>query len=195
MNAISNAIQESPVRPALMTHTIAGFPSFSESKEVVRMMDEVGADIIEIQIPFSDPVADGPTMMRCNEIAIDRGFRVENAFKMAQELSSEISTPLLFMTYYNIVFKRGVEKFCREAREVGIQGVIVPDMPPEEEKTEHFLEACQKKVCVGFPLFRPLLRQSALLFLHNMQVDFGMWFLARESPVRKTIFLKRQMKK
>lgn len=176
-----NTIRKAPVSPALMTHVVAGFPSLSESKEMVRMMNEIGADVIEIQIPFSDPVADGTTMMRCNEISLDRGFRVDDAFQMAKELSAEMSTPLLFMTYYNIVFQRGVERFCRETKEAGVQGVIVPDMPPEEEYTEHFLETCQKEGLCWIPVISPITPPERIALL--AKYAGGFWYVVSRTGV------------
>lgn len=107
-------------------------------------MAESGADFIELQIPFSDPLADGPTIMRACEISLQNGTKVKDAFVIMKKLTSEIAVPLLFMAYYNSVFKYGVEKFCRDAKKAGAFGLIVPDMAIDEENEEHFFSYCRK---------------------------------------------------
>lgn len=120
----------------IMTHIVAGYPSLEESRSLMRTMAKAGADFIEIQIPFSDPLADGPTIMAANQKALENGTRVEDAFNLMR--NANVDTPLLFMTYYNIIFKYGVQKFCQRAAESGCYGLIVPDMPIDEEKYENF---------------------------------------------------------
>ncbi len=128
----------------LMTHVVIGYPSLEKTISIVKAMEKAGADMVELQIPFSDPLADGPTIMRACESSLKNGTKVQDAFIIARKLSKEISTPLFFMAYYNTVFKYGTEKFCRDAKKAGITGLIVPDMPIEEESCEHFLRFCKK---------------------------------------------------
>lgn len=167
-----------------MTHVVAGFPSVEKSQKIVEMMDAQGADVIEIQIPFSDPVADGPTMMRCNELSLERDFVVNNAFEMAKNLTQKISAPLLFMTYYNIVFQRGVEKFCKEAKNAGIAGVIVPDMPIDEEKNEGFLAACKKNNLAWIPVVSPITDEKRIQEL--VKYADGFWYVVSRAGVTGT---------
>lgn len=122
----------------LMTHVVVGYPSLKKTIEIVKVMAEAGADFIELQIPFSDPIADGPTIMKACESSLKRGIKVRDALAVAKILTGKISTPILFMAYYNTVFKYGVKKFCRKVSLAGISGLIVPDMPLEEEAREHF---------------------------------------------------------
>lgn len=126
-------------RIGLMTHVVVGYPSLEETVNLVKLMEKVGVDFVELQIPFSDPLADGPTIMKACEAALKNGVKVKDAFKISTELSKQVSIPLLFMAYYNTVFKYGTQKFCRDAKKVGISGLIVPDMPIEEEDQEHFM--------------------------------------------------------
>ncbi len=127
-----------------MAHTVVGFPSVEKTIEIVKILEEAGADMVELQIPFSDPLADGPTIMKACEDSLARGIKVKDSFIVMKKLAKEIKIPLLFMCYYNIVFKYGVEKFCKDAKEAGASGIIVPDMPVDEEGDEHLLEYCQK---------------------------------------------------
>lgn len=131
-------------RIGLMTHVVIGYPSIEATLEMVRVMAKRGADFVELQIPFSDPLADGPTIMKASEESLNNGTKVRDAFTLMRKLSSEVVIPLLFMGYYNTVFKYGVEKFCRDAKLAGASGLIVPDIPLEEEKEEHFLKYSKK---------------------------------------------------
>lgn len=131
-------------RIGLMTHVVVGYPSLEATEEVVRVMAENGADFVELQIPFSDPLADGPTIMKASEEALRNGTKVKDAFTLMRKLSAQVNIPLLFMSYYNIVFKYGTEKFCKDTRSAGASGLIVPDIPLEEEGEEHFIENARK---------------------------------------------------
>lgn len=131
-------------RIGLMTHVVIGYPTLEETIKIVRTMAENGVDFIELQIPFSDPLADGPIIMRACEKSLANGTKVKDAFAAMALLSAQLTLPLLFMAYYNTVFKYGVEKFCKDAKAAGASGLIVPDMPIDEESEEHFLLFCRK---------------------------------------------------
>ncbi len=135
---------KSEKRLGLMTHVVVGYPSLEKTVSLVKLMEKEGVDIVELQIPFSDPLADGPTIMKACEQALANGVKVKDAFAVMQQLSSEVNIPLLFMAYYNTVFKYGTEKFCQDSQKAGAQGLIVPDVPIEEEHAEHFISLCQK---------------------------------------------------
>ena len=127
-----------------MTHVIVGYPSLGDTVSLVEVMDQAGVDFVELQIPFSDPLADGPIIMKACEQSLENGTKVSDAFVVARKLSEKVSVPLLFMAYYNTVFKYGVEKFCYDAQKAGISGLIVPDMSIEEEENEGFSNAAKK---------------------------------------------------
>ncbi len=152
----------------LMTHVVIGYPSLEATEKIVKLMVKSGVDLIELQIPFSDPLADGPTIMRACEKSLENGTKVKDAFIVMKKLSSQISIPLLFMAYYNTVFKYGVEKFCRDAKKSGAYGLIVPDMPIDEENEEHFYAACKKYQLHNIQVISPVstderLRKNALV--------------------------------
>lgn len=128
----------------LMAHVVVGYPNLAETVSIVKIMADAGVDIVELQIPFSDPLADGPTIMKACEKSLEQGTKVKDAFTLMRQLSSEVSIPLLFMAYYNTVFHYGTEKFCKDAKEAGAVGLIVPDMPIDEEDQEGFYAACKK---------------------------------------------------
>jgi len=146
MNKIDQQLTElgSAKRKGLMTHTVIGYPDLETTVGLVQDMAAAGADFVELQIPFSDPIADGPTIQHACEAALARGTRVRDAFRVARKLSKTVDIPLLFMTYYNIVQKYGVELFCADSARAGIAGLIVPDLPLEAAAHEGFLAACRQ---------------------------------------------------
>src|SRR3989344_164805 len=131
-------------RLGLMTHVVVGYPSLTQTIRLVKTMEKAGVDFVELQIPFSDPLADGSTIMKACEHALTNGTQVKDAFDVVRKLSKEVAIPLLFMAYFNTVYKYGIEKFCKDANVAGISGFIVPDMPIEEEQREHFDKYCRK---------------------------------------------------
>jgi tryptophan synthase alpha chain len=116
----------------LMTHIVLGYPSFDACRRIVEQMVQAGVDLMELQIPFSEPIADGPVILHANQKALEAGATVDRCFELAQQLASEFPIPFLFMTYYNIVFQRGLERFANQTRDAGLRGAIVPDLPLEE---------------------------------------------------------------
>jgi len=127
----------------LMTHVVVGYPNIATTIEIVKVMAEAGADYVELQIPFSDPIADGPTIMKACDRALKNGVTVQDCFAVMENVSTQVSIPIFFMGYYNTVFHYGVEKFCKAAKEAGSYGLIIPDMPPDEEQYEQFIKASQ----------------------------------------------------
>jgi tryptophan synthase alpha chain len=116
----------------LMTHLVLGYPSLEVNAEVVRQMVANGVDLIELQIPFSEPVADGPVISHACQEAIAGGVTVRRCLDFAAAMTKEHPIPFLFMTYYNILFCFGEAAFVEEAKKIGVRGLIVPDLPPEE---------------------------------------------------------------
>lgn len=142
-------------RIGLMTHLVVGYPTLDDTIKLIKVMEKSGVDFIELQIPFSDPLADGPTIMKACEKSLENGTKVKDAFKIMRLLSSQVSIPLIFMAYYNTVFKFGVEKFCQDAKNAGAYGLIVPDMPIDEEGEEHFFKYCKKYGLINIQVISP----------------------------------------
>jgi len=137
----------------LMTHLVLGYPSFEVNREVIRQMVANGVELIEMQIPFSEPVADGPMIVKANQDSLAKGTRVAECLAFAAEMTATHKIPFLFMTYYNILFKYGVERFFQKAVEIGIQGFIVPDLPPEEG--QEFLALADKYNIAPILIYAP----------------------------------------
>ncbi len=128
---------------ALISYVMAGDPSPGASREIVAALARGGADIIELGLPFSDPVADGPTIQAAGQRALAAGMDTERFFEFVEELGSEISgVPLVCMTYYNLVFRYGIEKFVAASAKAGISGLIIPDLPVEE--ASELRESCER---------------------------------------------------
>lgn len=119
---------------AFIPFITCGDPSVETTEELVYAMEEAGADLIELGIPFSDPTAEGPVIMEANERALAGGVTTDIIFDMVLRIREKSDIPLVFMTYANVVYSYGTERFCRRAQEGGIAGVILPDVPFEEKE-------------------------------------------------------------
>lgn len=118
---------------ALVSYLMVGYPDYETSLQAFRTVLENGTDILEIGFPFSDPVADGPTIQVAHEVALKNGTRFKEVLELSKTLRKEFTKqPFLLMTYYNPIFRIGLKRFCEKAKESGIDGFIVPDLPPEE---------------------------------------------------------------
>jgi tryptophan synthase alpha chain len=120
----------------LNVYYTAGFPSLNDTVAIANYLQDAGADIIEIGIPFSDPVADGPTIQESNKIALDNGMNVKLLLSQVKEIRKTVSVPIILMGYLNPVMQYGVEKFANEAASAGVDGLIIPDMPMNEYRNE-----------------------------------------------------------
>lgn len=115
----------------------AGFPKLDDTLTVIKVLDEAGVDMIEIGMPYSDPLADGPTIQESNIIALDGGMTLKVLFKQLKELRKITDIPVLLMGYLNPVMQYGVEKFCKDAAGCSVDGVIIPDLPLDEYIEEY----------------------------------------------------------
>ncbi len=119
-------------RKAFVPYLMAGDPSLEKTRETVLLMERCGADIVELGVPFTDPLADGPTIQRAAERALEAGVTLRSVIDLVRSLREATRIPLVLMTYYNPVFKYGLESFVRDATDAGVDGVIIPDLPPDE---------------------------------------------------------------
>lgn len=127
---------------AFIPFITCGDPSLETTEELVYAMEKAGADLIELGIPFSDPTAEGPVIQAANIRALSNGVTTDKIFEMVEKMRKKTSVPMVFMTYANVVFSYGTEKFCRRAAETGMDGLIMPDVPFEEK--EEFASVCRK---------------------------------------------------
>ncbi|MBT3363259.1 MAG: tryptophan synthase subunit alpha [Chloroflexi bacterium] len=117
---------------AFIAYVTVGYPSMWATLQAVPLLAECGCDIIELGIPFSDPLADGTTIQKASFDALQNGVTPKTCIETAQKLRLKTNVPIVFMSYYNPIFHYGVEKFCADSKEAGVDGLIIPDLPPEE---------------------------------------------------------------
>ena len=121
-------------KPAFIGFTVAGDPDKATCVRIARALIAGGTDILELGVPFSDPVADGPTIQKADERALAAGTTPDTIFEIAREIRKGSEVPIVFLTYYNIVHRRRIERFYREAHDAGVDGILIADMPVEESE-------------------------------------------------------------
>ena len=127
---------------AFIPFVTCGDPSLETTEQIVYAMEEAGADLIELGIPFSDPTAEGPVIQAANVRALSGGVTTDKIFKMVERIRKNTDIPMVFMTYANVVFSYGIEKFVKRAAEAGMNGIILPDVPFEEKR--EFDDVCRQ---------------------------------------------------
>jgi tryptophan synthase alpha chain len=118
--------------PLLMAHAVVGYPSVDATWTMLEAMAGAGVDLVELQLPFTEPIADGPVFVRANHGAIEAGTAWRTYFELAARAAARFDFPILFMGYYNSVFRMGAEPFCAQLADAGMRGFILADLPPEE---------------------------------------------------------------
>jgi tryptophan synthase alpha chain len=147
------AALEAAGKKALITYITGGDGGYALTEEAILTMEKNGADIVEIGVPFSDPVAEGPVIQKASQRALQAGTSLKGIFEMVERLRQKTDMPLLLMMYANTVFRYGTDAFFAKCREVGIDGVIVPDLPYEEH--DEFREASEANHVYNISLVAP----------------------------------------
>jgi len=119
-------------RGVLIPYFMCGYPSAEQSARIIVAAAEGGADIIELGMPFSDPLADGATIQYAGHLALERGMSVKGCMEVARQVATQTTVPLILMGYYNPILAYGIDQFCQDAHTHGVSGLIIPDLPPEE---------------------------------------------------------------
>jgi tryptophan synthase alpha chain len=174
----------------LMTHIVMGYPSFDASYEIVKQMVEAGVDLMELQIPFSEPMADGPVILRANQKAIEGGSRVQTCFEFAQRVAQDFSIPFLFMSYANILYKYGMDRFSDRMAAINLKGAIVPDLPPEEGKM--YINAMAKNRLAPIYIFSPETSDERMAYISTHAAGF-VYCLARKGVTGKTTAFSKDL--
>jgi tryptophan synthase alpha chain len=154
----------------LMTHIVIGYPSLEDSHKIVASMVHAGVDIMELQIPFSEPIADGPVILKANQNVLLHKISVNDCITFAAEVASKFPIPFLFMSYYNILFKYGVEKFTEQMAQNNMKGAIVPDLPPEE--SENYLAAMKERSLAPIFIFTPNTPDERMEYISTLADGF-----------------------
>nr|YP_009397385.1 Tryptophan synthase alpha subunit [Dasyclonium flaccidum]ARW66571.1 Tryptophan synthase alpha subunit [Dasyclonium flaccidum] len=142
MNTISSILQRKRTNStcALIPFITAGYPNINMTIDLLYALNDEGADAIELGIPYSDALADGPLIQRASKVALDSGIYIDQILDMLYKVNNKLKTPIIIFTYYNPILARGVNKFVQEMGEVGVTGLIVPDLPIEE--TDYLIYLC-----------------------------------------------------
>ncbi len=155
-------------RVALLPYLTAGYPTLDGAREVGEAYIEAGADVVEIGVPFSDPLADGPTIQETTTRALEAGADLDYCLGLASKLSGR--TPIVFLVYYNTVFARGVEGFLDEAARAGVSGIVIPDLPLDE--AGRFAEASAERDVAFCPLAAPTSTEERLARVGKLASGF-----------------------
>ena len=115
----------------LMTHIVLGYPSFDDSFKMIEAMVDAGVDLMELQIPFSEPIADGPVILKANQQALELGTTVQRCIRFTQKVTRQFSIPFLFMSYFNILFKYGIDKFIAAMADNGLPNIAPSATAPK----------------------------------------------------------------
>lgn len=150
---------------------MADFPHAGDTLALCQRAEKAGADLLEIGMPFSDPIADGPTIQRCSEAALKNGFSIERLFQQIERIRDSVSIPLVLMGYLNPVMQFGIERFCSEAQRCGIDGLILPDLPMREY-LEQYQALFQKHGLVNVPLITSRTTPERIRFLDQNSEGF-----------------------
>jgi tryptophan synthase alpha chain len=154
----------------LMTHIVVGYPTFDDAFQMIETMVKAGVDLMELQIPFSEPIADGPVILHANQKALSKGATVQKCMEFAEKAAAAFEIPFLFMSYYNILFKYGVQRFAGAMAEIGLKGAIVPDLPPEEGR--EYLGAMEKHHLSPIFIFSPTTSDDRMKYLDSFGKGF-----------------------
>lgn len=141
MNRIDKTFQalQAEGKKALITYMVAGDPSLEETVDLVIAKAEAGADVVELGIPFSDPLADGAVIQAAAQRSLDRGTTTDGVFKVVRKIRAQSQVPLVFLVYFNTILAYGLEAFLNQCKGAGVDGLIIPDLPFEEKEEISFL--------------------------------------------------------
>lgn len=154
----------------LMTHIVVGYPDFETSLRLVETMVEAGVELMELQIPFSEPMADGPVIVKANQDALQGGASVEKCLEFCATVSRRFPIPFLIMTYTNLVYRRGIPTFIARAKAAHIKGLIVPDLPPEE--SSEYTRVCRENEVDPIFIFAPTSTDARLTEVAKVSSGF-----------------------
>lgn len=154
----------------LMTHIVLGYPSFDANAKTIETMAAAGVDLMELQIPFSEPTADGPVIAQANQSALEAGATVAQCLEFAGRVAGKFDIPFLIMTYYNVLFRFGLIDFTAALSNHGLSGAIVPDIPPEEGR--EYLDAMHRHHLAPILIFSPTTSLERMRYLDAFASGF-----------------------
>lgn len=183
-------------KKAFVVYITAGFPDISTTEKIVYALEKGGVDFIELGMPFSDPIADGPTIQYSSAVALDKGMSVQRYLQLIRRLRRRTRLPLIMMSYYNPIFKFGTKNFTKQATSAGLDGVIIPDLPPEE--AQEFNRILNAQNISQIFLISPVTEQHRIKKITKISSGFVYYVsLTGVTGVRKRLAsdLRRQIRK
>ena len=174
----------------LMTHIVIGYPSFDASFRIVESMVSAGVDLMELQIPFSEPIADGPVILAANQKALENGATVDRCLQFARQAAARFDIPFLCMSYFNIPYRFGIPEFVDTMADIGLKGAIIPDLPPEEGRG--YLAEMERRSLAPILIFSPNTSRQRLKYLAGFARGF-VYCVARKGVTGMETDFSRQL--
>ena len=153
-----------------MTHIVLGCPSFEDSFKIIETMVKAGVDLMELQVPFSEPIADGPVILSANQQALEGGATVQGCFDLAEKVTRAFDIPFLIMSYFNIPYRYGTKRFVSNMAKRNLRGAIIPDLPPEEG--QEYLKAMKAFDLAPILIFSPTTPIERMKYLATFAKGF-----------------------
>lgn len=169
MNRINQKLNED--KKLLSIYFTAGYPNLDDTTTIIQNLEESGVDMIEIGLPFSDPLADGPTIQASSTQALKNGMTTEVLFKQLKDIRKTVSIPLIIMGYFNPMLQYGVEAFCKKCQEIGIDGLIIPDLPVDVYN-EQYKSIFEKHGLINVFLITPQTSDKRIQFIDSISNGF-----------------------
>lgn len=169
MNRINTALEQD--KKLLSIYFTAGYPSLNDTTKIIQDLEHHGVDMIEIGLPFSDPLADGPTIQESSTTALKNGMTTNILFEQLKDIRKSVNIPLIIMGYFNPMMQYGIEAFCAKCQEIGIDGLIIPDLPVNEYH-EHYQETFEKYGLINVFLITPQTSDERIRFIDDVSNGF-----------------------
>ena len=169
MNRIKQKLNED--KKLLSIYFTAGYPNIDDTVSIIQNLEQSGVDMIEIGLPFSDPLADGPTIQASSTTALKNGMTTEKLFEQLKDIRKSVSIPLIIMGYFNPVLQYGVEPFCEKCQEIGIDGLILPDLPADVYD-EEYKAIFEKYGLINVFLITPQTSEERIRYIDSISNGF-----------------------
>ena len=169
MNRINQKLSED--KKLLSIYFTAGYPALEDTAQIIQNLEKSGVDMIEIGLPFSDPLADGPTIQESSTIALKNGMTSKLLFEQLKDIRKTVSIPLIIMGYFNPMMQYGVEAFCAKCQEIGVDGLIIPDLPVEEYHNQ-YQTIFEKYGLINVFLITPQTSEKRIRFIDSVSNGF-----------------------
>lgn len=169
MNRIQSTLAQD--HKLLSIYFTAGFPNLNDTVSILKQLEEAGVDMIELGLPFSDPLADGPTIQESSTQALRNGMTTDKLFEQLKDVRKHVSVPLIVMGYFNPMMQYGVERFCQKCQEVGIDGLIIPDLPVDVYH-ENYQELFQQYGLLNMFLITPQTPDERIRYIDKVSEGF-----------------------